>query len=176
MVGDFAGLDGTTRVYDLYTGTGAIALTLAPRAQKVVGIENVAPAIGDARENARINSIENVSFVVGDVREVLADRGFVAANPVDVVVVDPPRSGLHPNVVETLADMALHLGAEDEFRGKRLDPLFDFEIVVRDQRLDPDLPGERADVAGVIRGCSSRCRPPRSRFPRARRAPSPSHG
>jgi 23S rRNA (uracil1939-C5)-methyltransferase len=107
VVADFAGLDGTTRVYDLYTGTGAIALTLAPRAHHVVGIENVAPAIGDARENARINSIENVSFVVGDVREVLADRGFVAANPVDVVVVDPPRSGLHPNVVETLADMAV---------------------------------------------------------------------
>ena len=102
VVREFAGLTGTETVYDLYCGIGSIALYLAGEAGRVIGIDNVEEAVENARENAVYNGHENSEFFLGEVREVL-DRDFVATHHApDLVVLDPPRAGLHPEVVETL--------------------------------------------------------------------------
>ena len=99
---DFAGLDGTQTVYDLYTGTGTIAQFVSGAAKKVVGIEYVPEAIEDARANAAANGIANCEFFAGDMKDVLTD-GFIRAHGrPDVMIVDPPRAGMHPDVVATI--------------------------------------------------------------------------
>ena len=99
---DFAGLTGKETVYDLYTGTGTIALFIARLAKKVIGIESVPEAIADAKENAVSNHIDNVSFFVGDMARVFTED-FIAQNgKPDVIITDPPRDGMHKNVVEQL--------------------------------------------------------------------------
>lgn len=102
VVKDFADLKGTETVYDLYTGTGTIALSLAPLAKEVIGIESVADAIADARENAEENGLSNLSFYVGDMRLVLNDNLIALHGRPDLIVCDPPRSGMHPDVVQTI--------------------------------------------------------------------------
>ncbi len=99
---DFAGLTGKETVYDLYTGTGTIALFIARMAKKVIGIESVPEAVADAKENAVSNHIDNVSFFVGDMARVFTED-FIAQNgKPDVIITDPPRDGMHKNVVEQL--------------------------------------------------------------------------
>jgi 23S rRNA (uracil1939-C5)-methyltransferase len=99
---EFAGLTGKELVYDLYTGTGTIAQFVSSRAARVIGIEYVPEAIEDARENARVNSIDNCEFYAGDMKDILTDS-FIAQNGrPDVIIVDPPRAGMHPDVVETI--------------------------------------------------------------------------
>ena len=89
-------------VYDLYTGTGTIALFVAKNAKKVVGIEYVESAIESANENAKLNGISNTYFFAGDMTAMLTDD-FIAENGLpDVVITDPPRSGMHPKVIEQL--------------------------------------------------------------------------
>ena len=89
-------------VYDLYTGTGTIALFVARKARKVVGIEYIASAIESANENAKLNNITNTHFFAGDMAKILTDE-FVAANGnPDVIITDPPRSGMHPKVIDQL--------------------------------------------------------------------------
>ncbi len=106
VVRDYAELSGNELLYDLYTGTGTIALFLARQCRKVVGIEYVDDAIADAKINAAVNSIDSCAFYAGDMKDVLT-ADFVAANgEPDVVVVDPPRAGMHPDVVQTLLNMA----------------------------------------------------------------------
>ena len=99
---DFAALSGTETVYDLYTGTGTIAQFVASRAARVVGIEYVPEAIADARINAAANGISNCSFFAGDMKDILTD-GFIAreGRP-DVVILDPPRAGIHPEVARVI--------------------------------------------------------------------------
>jgi 23S rRNA (uracil1939-C5)-methyltransferase len=93
-------------IYDLYTGTGTIALFLSPLARKVVGIEYVPEAIADAKVNARENHIDNADFFAGDMKDVL-NADFIAANgQPDIVVLDPPRAGIHPDVAQVLLDCA----------------------------------------------------------------------
>ncbi|MEP7128176.1 MAG: 23S rRNA (uracil(1939)-C(5))-methyltransferase RlmD, partial [Chitinophagales bacterium] len=105
-VKEFAGLEGNELVYDLYTGTGSIALYLARSCRKVVGIEQVEQAIEDAKENANINGISNVSFHVADISKIL-DHSFHAENGVpQVVITDPPRAGMHEAVIKELLLMA----------------------------------------------------------------------
>lgn len=103
---DFCGdLSGKT-VYDLYAGTGTIALFLAKKAEKVIGIESVDQAISDARWNAKENGISNAEFHCGDMRELL-DEDFIAKHgKPDVIVTDPPRNGMHKDVVQTLINLA----------------------------------------------------------------------
>lgn len=102
---DFAQLDGTENVYDLYTGTGSIALYLAKHCKKVVGIETVKEAIDDAHYNKELNQIDNADFLVGDVKDVLtASFKETYGNP-DLIVTDPPRAGMHKDVVETLIQL-----------------------------------------------------------------------
>lgn len=99
---EFAGLTGNENVYDLYCGTGTISLFLAKAAKKVVGIESVPQAIEDANENAKSNDITNCTFVVGDMKDELNDRFTDTHGHPDVIVTDPPRAGMHPNVVEQI--------------------------------------------------------------------------
>jgi 23S rRNA (uracil1939-C5)-methyltransferase len=102
VVRDFAGLTGTETVYDLYTGTGTIANFVAHKAAKVVGIEYVAEAIEDARENSLLNGIDNTVFYAGDMKQVLSDE-FVAQNGhPDVVIIDPPRAGVDAPVIDVI--------------------------------------------------------------------------
>ena len=106
VVRDFVreGISGAEKpvIYDLYTGTGTIALFLASLARKVVGIEYVPEAIEDAKVNARENGIDNTVFFAGDMKDVL-NAGFIAAQgQPDIVVLDPPRAGIHPDVARVL--------------------------------------------------------------------------
>ena len=99
---DFAGLTGEELVYDLYTGTGTIANFVARKARKVIGIEYVSDAIEDAKVNSEINGIDNTEFYAGDMKDILTDD-FIAANGrPDVIITDPPRAGMHPDVVQTI--------------------------------------------------------------------------
>ena len=107
VVVDFAGLDGTQNVYDLYTGVGSIALYLAQSSKQVVGIEEIPEAIADAKENAALNEIENCVFYAGDVKDILTTEFADKHGKPDLVITDPPRAGMHPDVV----DMFLKLRA-----------------------------------------------------------------
>ncbi len=89
-------------VYDLYTGTGTIALFLSALASKVVGIEYVPEAIEDAKVNARENGIDNAEFFAGDMKDVLNAEFIAAHGQPDIVVLDPPRAGIHPDVAQVL--------------------------------------------------------------------------
>lgn len=103
---DFASLTGEELVYDLYTGTGTIAQFVAQKAKKVVGIESVPEAIKDAKANAENNNIENVDFFVGDMKNVF-NESFIAANGVpDIIITDPPRDGMHKDVVQQILNIA----------------------------------------------------------------------
>jgi len=105
LIVDAAGLRGWERVYDLYSGIGSIALTLAPRAGTVHGLELIEDAVADAIENARRNEITNASFYAGDVRLALGELVERAGRP-DVVVVDPPRAGLSAKIVRRVIEAA----------------------------------------------------------------------
>jgi 23S rRNA (uracil1939-C5)-methyltransferase len=99
---DFANLTGEELVYDLYTGTGTIACFVARQAKKVVGIEYVPEAIEDAKVNADNNNIDNTLFYAGDMKNILTDAFVAQHGRPDVIITDPPRDGMHPDVVETI--------------------------------------------------------------------------
>jgi len=99
---DFAGLTGDELVYDLYTGTGTIANFVAGKARKVIGIEYVPEAIEDARINSELNGIENTQFYAGDMKDILNDEFIFEHGRPDVIITDPPRAGMHPDVVKTI--------------------------------------------------------------------------
>lgn len=99
---DFARLTGDQLVYDLYTGTGTIANFVSRQARHVIGIEYVADAIEDAKVNSRINGIENTEFFAGDMKDVLTDEFIAGHGRPDVMIVDPPRAGMHGDVVDVI--------------------------------------------------------------------------
>jgi 23S rRNA (uracil1939-C5)-methyltransferase len=105
IAGEYAGLQGWERVYDLFCGIGTIGLSLATRAGEVWGLEIVEEAIADAMANARLNEIDNARFFAGDVRLALRDLVERAGRP-DVLVVDPPRAGLSAKVVRRIVEAA----------------------------------------------------------------------
>jgi 23S rRNA (uracil1939-C5)-methyltransferase len=105
-VREFADLSGDELVYDLYTGTGTIAAFLASKAKKVVGIEYVEEAVQDARVNSEINGIENTVFYSGDMKDVFTETLFEKEGIPDVVVLDPPRAGMHKDVIKALLKAA----------------------------------------------------------------------
>ncbi len=102
VVANFAELNGTENVYDLYTGLGSIALYLAHQCKQVVGIEEIEAAIMDAKENAVRNGIDNAVFYAGDVKTILTEEFAQIHGKPDVLITDPPRAGMHPSVVEML--------------------------------------------------------------------------
>ncbi len=99
---DFAELKGNETVFDLYTGTGTIAQFVSKKAKKVIGIEAVPDAIEAAKENAKLNQIENTEFYVGDMKKVFNDSFINQHGIPDVIITDPPRDGMHKDVVEQL--------------------------------------------------------------------------
>lgn len=102
---EFAGLKGHETVYDLYTGTGTIANFVAHNAGKVIGIEYVPEAIEDAKNNSTLNAINNTLFFAGDIKEVMNNRFIETHGRPDVVILDPPRAGVHKDVVDTLLNI-----------------------------------------------------------------------
>lgn len=103
---DFAGLTGTEVVYDLYTGTGTIANFVAKKAKKVIGIEYVEAAIEDAFLNSQENNITNTDFYAGDMKDVLNAEFIAKHGKPDVIITDPPRAGMHEDVVNTILSAA----------------------------------------------------------------------
>lgn len=99
---EFANLSGCELVYDLYTGTGTIANFVARKAQKVIGIEYVPEAIEDARINSEINGITNTLFFAGDMKDILNENFIAEHGRPDVIITDPPRAGMHSDVVKTI--------------------------------------------------------------------------
>jgi len=99
---EFASLAGDEIVYDLYTGTGTIANFVARKARKVVGIEYVPEAIEDAKINSEVNGIDNTLFYAGDMKDILTDAFIAEHGRPDVIITDPPRAGMHPDVVKTI--------------------------------------------------------------------------
>jgi len=100
---DFAGLTGKEIVYDLYTGTGTIANYVAAFAKKVIGIEYVDEAVQDARLNSEINGINNTVFFFGDMKDILSETFFTSNGNPDVIITDPPRAGMHEEVIKIIA-------------------------------------------------------------------------
>ncbi|MCF1423044.1 23S rRNA (uracil(1939)-C(5))-methyltransferase RlmD [Mangrovimonas futianensis] len=103
---DFAQLTGEELVYDLYTGTGTIAQFVAKQAKKVIGVEAVPDAITAAKANAQFNGIENVDFFVGDMKEVFNAQFIKTHGKPDVIITDPPRDGMHKDVVAQILKIA----------------------------------------------------------------------
>lgn len=103
---EFAQLTGDELVYDLYTGTGTIANFVAKKAKKVIGIEYVPEAIEDAKVNSGVNNIDNTLFYAGDMKDILTDDFISEHGRPDVIITDPPRAGMHPDVVQTIINAA----------------------------------------------------------------------
>lgn len=99
---NFAGLTGNELVYDLYTGTGTIANFVARKAKQVIGIEYVPEAIEDAKVNSNINGIENTLFYAGDMKDILNTEFIKQHGKPDVIITDPPRAGMHDDVIEAI--------------------------------------------------------------------------
>ena len=106
VVREFAALTGQELVYDLYTGTGTIATFVAAKARRVIGIEYVEDAILDARINAQLNNISNCEFIAGDMKDVLTNDFIAAHGRPDIIITDPPRAGMHTDVVQTILNAA----------------------------------------------------------------------
>jgi 23S rRNA (uracil1939-C5)-methyltransferase len=104
---EFAGLTGRETVYDLYTGTGTIALYVSKKAKKVVGIEQVEAAIEDAKVNAELNGIGHASFFAGDMKDIFTPEFIAREGRPDVIITDPPRAGMHGDVVQRLLELAV---------------------------------------------------------------------
>jgi 23S rRNA (uracil1939-C5)-methyltransferase len=102
---DFAMLDGTQTVYDLYCGTGSIGIFLSREANKVIGVELIEEAVEDAHANAQLNQIDNVYFFAGDVAKVCTDLFFAEHGKPDVIITDPPRAGMHESLVHQILQM-----------------------------------------------------------------------
>jgi 23S rRNA (uracil1939-C5)-methyltransferase len=103
---DFAGLTGREIVYDLYCGTGSIGIFVSGQAKKIIGVEVVAEAIEDAKENAALNNIQHTEFFAGDVIKICNDDFFATHGRPDVIITDPPRAGMHATLVEKLLEIA----------------------------------------------------------------------
>ena len=133
---DFAHLEGNEIVYDLYTGTGTIANFVAHQAQKVIGIEYVPEAIENAKVNSQINGIENTDFFAGDMKDILTDDFIGEHGQPDVIITDPPRAGMHPDVVKVILNAApkriVYVSCNPATQARDLsllDPLYKVEAV-----------------------------------------------
>ncbi len=103
---ELADLKGDELVYDLYTGTGTIALFVSDKAKKVVGVEYVEEAVIDARKNAKLNGVEDITFIAGDMAKVFNQQFVNEHGKPDVIITDPPRAGMHPDVIQQILDLS----------------------------------------------------------------------
>ncbi|RYZ27926.1 MAG: class I SAM-dependent RNA methyltransferase, partial [Chitinophagaceae bacterium] len=102
---DFAELDGSQVLYDLYCGTGSIGIFCSAGAKKIIGVEAIDAAVQDANENAVLNNIDHAQFFTGDVIDVCNDDFFQTHGKPDVIITDPPRAGMHQKLVEKILEM-----------------------------------------------------------------------
>jgi len=137
---DFAGFTGNENVYDLYTGLGSIALYMSKQVKHVTGIEEVEAAIHDARKNADFNNIDNTTFYAGDVKDILTDEFSKKHGSPDVVVTDPPRAGMHKDVIETLLKLSapkiVYVSCNPATQARDISLLSDIYNVVKMQPVD----------------------------------------
>ena len=103
---DHAELTGNETVYDLYCGTGSIGIFVSKQAKKIIGVEMIADAIEDAKENATLNNIQHAEFFAGDVIKICDDAFFTTHGKPDVIITDPPRAGMHEKLVKKILDIA----------------------------------------------------------------------
>ncbi|MGB3131984.1 MAG: 23S rRNA (uracil(1939)-C(5))-methyltransferase RlmD, partial [Saprospiraceae bacterium] len=106
LVEDFAQLKGTETIYDLYCGVGSIGIYLAKNAKTIIGVEEIEDAILDARKNASLNQLENTHFYTGDAKLIVNESLFEKHGEADLIIVDPPRAGLHEDLIKTLLNIA----------------------------------------------------------------------
>lgn len=140
VVRDFANLTGNELVYDLYTGTGTIANFVSRYAKRVIGIEYVPEAIEDAKINSEINNISNTLFFAGDMKNILTES-FISENGTpDIIITDPPRAGMHPDVVQTIIKTApkriVYVSCNPATQARDLSLLDDLYEVVAVQPVD----------------------------------------
>jgi 23S rRNA (uracil1939-C5)-methyltransferase len=126
---DFAGLKPTDRVYDLYCGAGTISLFLAKHCAEVVGVELVEEAVANARANAKANGVTNARFLAGDMRDLFGEAFIREQGRPDVLVVDPPRAGMHPKVVGQIRvlrpERFVYVSCNPQSQARDLAPLAD---------------------------------------------------
>ncbi len=140
VVRDFANLTGNELVYDLYTGTGTIANFVSRYAKRVIGIEYVPEAIENAKINSEINNISNTLFFAGDMKDILTES-FISENGTpDIIITDPPRAGMHPDVVQTIIKTApkriVYVSCNPATQARDLSLLDDLYEVVAVQPVD----------------------------------------
>lgn len=137
---NFAMLTGNELVYDLYTGTGTIAQFVAKKAKKVIGIESVPDAILDAKANAERNNINNVAFFVGDMKNIFNDKFIAHHGKPDVIITDPPRDGMHKDVVQQILDISpqriVYVSCNSATQARDLELMKDRYKVVKVQPVD----------------------------------------
>lgn len=137
---DFANLTGNEVVFDLYTGTGTIAQFVAKNAKKVIGVESVPEAIADAKINAQLNEIKNVEFFAGDMKNVFNDTFIKEHGKPDVIITDPPRDGMHKNVVAKLLDILperiVYVSCNSATQARDLALMKEYYTIVKTQAVD----------------------------------------
>jgi 23S rRNA (uracil1939-C5)-methyltransferase len=140
VVREFAALSGNEILYDLYTGTGTIALFLSSLAKKVVGVEYVPEAIEDAFINAKENGIENCSFFAGDMKDILTPEFIAVHGKPNVIILDPPRAGIHPDVakviVEAEPDKIVYVSCNPATQARDIAAMSDKYEIIRVQPVD----------------------------------------
>lgn len=140
IVKNMAALTGNELVYDLYTGTGSIALYVSDQCKKVVGIESVPDAVSDAEKNAALNSITNCSFVVGDMKDAFSEKFIETHGKPDVIITDPPRVGMHEDVVNSLlkaeAPKIVYVSCNPATQARDLQLLSEKYLIVKSQAVD----------------------------------------
>lgn len=137
---DFANLTGNEVVFDLYTGTGTIAQFIAKNAKKVIGVESVPEAIEDAKLNAQFNNINNVEFFAGDMKDVFNNNFIKTHGQPDVIITDPPRDGMHKNVVakilEILPKRIVYVSCNSATQARDLALMKEHYTIVKTQAVD----------------------------------------
>lgn len=137
---EFAGLTGSENVYDLYTGVGSIALFVSKLARQVVGIEYIESAIADAHINASLNNITHTHFYAGDMKDVLNDALMQKHGKPDVIITDPPRAGMHPDVVAKLMEVGapkiVYVSCNPATQARDIAMMQDKYVVTRVQPVD----------------------------------------
>jgi len=137
---NFAGLTGKETVYDLYTGTGTIANFVAKNAKNVIGIEYIPEAIENAKENSEINNINNTAFYAGDMKDIF-NSSFIKENgQPDVVITDPPRAGMHEDVIKTLLKVSpkriVYISCNPATQARDIGIMSDYYKIIKIQPVD----------------------------------------
>ncbi len=137
---DFAELNGSQVVYDLYCGTGSIGIFCSKQAKKIIGVESIEEAVNDARENALLNSISHAQFFTGDVVTTCTDLFFQEHGKPDVVITDPPRAGMHEKLVKKIleieAPVVVYVSCNPATQARDLNLLDEKYLVTKVQPVD----------------------------------------